>query len=381
MSNRSLLSEWNLFIRLEAGHKISVAGTLCHWIFSGHDVFGVIAVRLTTEPFVLHPIRPFVTSKDRTDLSPSVLVKIEHNGIVGLGEAKVSADSCGGTGEDVCELAPRAQSLLGDDPFRIEEILDRVADGLPYACCTLAGIDIALHDLVAKLLGIPLYRFFGLSPEQTPVTSYTLGIDTVDAVLEKLEKAGSHGVLKIKVGFPGDVELVREVRKHSDAILRVDANGGWSSDEAVHRIRELESFGIEFVEQPIAAGNPQGLRKVRSLVDVPVIADEDAQTSTDVIRLAGCVDGINIKLMECGGLREALRMIHVAEALGMSTMLGCMMESSLSLTAAAHLSPLVDYGDLDSELLIDNDPFVGFGLKQDHILLPDGPGIGIERRL
>ena len=337
-------------------------------------------MRLFTEPILLHPTHPFVTSKDRTDMSPSVLIRIEHEGVVGLGEAKVSADSCGGAGEDVCDLADCAEPLLGDDPFLIEDILDRVTANLPYACCTLAGIDIALHDLVAKLLGIPLYRFFGLNSANTPLTSYTLGIDQTDVVLEKLEEAGSPPVLKIKVGFPGDVELVREIRKHSDAILRLDANGGWTPDEAIDRIKALEAFDIEFVEQPIPPGNYDALREIRSHINIPLLVDEDAQTSADVVRLAGCVDGINIKLMECGGLREALRMIHIAKALDMRTMLGCMMESSLSLTAAAHLSPLVDYGDLDSELLIDNDPFVGFGLDNGRIVLPSGSGVGVKWR-
>ena len=337
-------------------------------------------MNLSTEPILLHPEHPFVTSKDRTVMSESVLVRIEHHGVVGWGEAKVTPDSCGGTGEAVCELAAEAEPLLGDDPFLLEDILDRVADELPHACCTLAGIDIALHDLCAKLLGIPLYRLFGLNPDRTPKTSFTLGIDDIGVVLAELREARSYPILKIKVGFPGDVELVREIRRRSDAVLRVDANGGWTPDEAIDRIRALEAFDIEFVEQPIPPGNYDALREIRSHISVPLMVDEDAQSSTDVARLASCVDGVNIKLMECGGLREALRMIHVAKALGMRTMLGCMMESSLSLTAAAHLSPLVDYGDLDSELLIDNDPFIGFGLKDGRIILPNGPGVGVEKR-
>jgi L-alanine-DL-glutamate epimerase-like enolase superfamily enzyme len=313
-------------------------------------------------------------------MSEAVLVRVEHRGVVGWGEAKVTPDSCGGTGESVCDLAAQAEPLLGDDPFQIEDILERVKAELPHACCTLAGIDIALHDLCGKLLGIPLYRLFGLNPERTPRTSFTLGIDDISVVLDELQKARFYPILKIKVGFPGDVELVREIRKRSAAVLRVDANGGWSPDEAVEWIRALEALDIEFVEQPIPPGNHEALREIRSHINVPLLVDEDAQSSTDLARLAGCVDGVNIKLMECGGLREAMRMIHVAKSLGMRTMLGCMMESSLSLTAAAHLSPLVDYGDLDSELLIDNDPFIGFGLSDGRIILPDGPGIGVRRR-
>jgi L-alanine-DL-glutamate epimerase-like enolase superfamily enzyme len=280
----------------------------------------------------------------------------------------------------VSGLAAGARPLLGDSPFLIEDILERIGTGLPSSCCTLAGIDIALHDLVAKLLGVPLYRYFGLNPRRTPLTSFTLGIDTLDAVLDTVSRAVSAPILKVKVGFPGDVDLVREVRRHTGAVLRVDANGGWDPDEAVDRIRALEGLGIELVEQPIPPGNPEQLRRIRSRVRVPLFADEDARSSRDLPRLAGCVDGVNIKLMECGGLREALRMIHVARALGMRIMLGCMMESSLSLTAAAHLSPLADYGDLDSELLIDDDPFVGFDLEAGRILLPDTPGLGVRPR-
>ena len=335
-------------------------------------------MNISTEPIVLHPKHPFVTARDRTDASPSVLVRIEHQGVVGLGESKMSADSCGGTDEDVCELAGEAGPLLGNNPFLIEDILDRVIANVPHASCTLAGIDIALHDLVAKLLGVPLYRLFGLNPARTPVTSYTLGIEDPVVLLNRLNEVRSRPVLKVKVGFPGDVDVIREIRKRTHAVLRVDANGGWSTEEAVERIQALSAFGIEFVEQPIPPGSPEALREIRSRVNVPIIADEDARSSTDISRLAGCVDGVNIKLMECGGLREALRMIHVAKALGMRTMLGCMMESSLSLTAAAHLSPLVDYGNLDSELLIDNDPFIGFGLDHGRIILPDGPGIGVR---
>lgn len=176
------------------------------------------------------------------------------------------------------------------------------------------------------------------------------------------------------------MDLVRAIRDRTDAAIRVDANGGWSLAQAKTRITALEPLGIQFVEQPLPPGNLSALRELRSQVHLPIIADEDAHDARSVARLGNCVDGVNIKLMECGGLREALRMIHVARAYGMSVMIGCMMESSLSLTAAAHLSPLADYGDLDSELLIDNDPFTGFTLQNGKIILPTAPGIGVTRR-
>ena len=175
-------------------------------------------MKLSTEPILLHPEHPFVTSKDRTLMSESVLVRIEHHGVVGWGEAKVTPDSCGGSGEAVCDLAAEAEPLLGDDPFLLEDVLDRVAAELPHACCTLAGIDIALHDLCGKLLGSPLYRLFGLNPERTPKTSFTLGIDERSVVFDELRQARAHPILKIKVGFPGDVSLFASVEKELSSV-------------------------------------------------------------------------------------------------------------------------------------------------------------------
>jgi len=336
-------------------------------------------MRISTEIISVHMKRPFTTSRDRTVASQSVVIRIEHDGVVGLGEAKVSADACGGKAEPVGEHVGRAQERLGDDPFRIEQILADLRRLLPDACCTRAGIDIALHDLCGKLLGTPLYRLFGLSPENAPLTSYTIGIDTIPAVLAKLEEARGYPILKLKVGVAGDAELVRAVRDRTQAVLRLDANGGWKdAAEAIERINRLEACGIELIEQPIPPGNPEALRAIREQTGVPIYADEDARTSRDLPALAGCVDGVNVKLMECGGLREAVRMIHVAHGLGMRVMLGCMVETSLSLTAAAHLSPLVEQADLDSHLLIRDDPFEGLKVREGRIALPGGNGLGVH---
>jgi len=313
--------------------------------------------------------------------SESAVIRIEHDGVVGMGEAKVSADACGGKPEAVCDHVAGTQGMLGQDPFRIEQILAALNRGLPGACCTRAAIDMSLHDLCGKLLDVPVYRFLGLSPDHTPLTSYTIGIDTIPKMRKKLQEAGGYPILKLKVGVPGDVERVKAIRDRTQAILRVDANGGWKSPaEAIERINRLAEYGIELVEQPIPPGDYDGLRSVRQNTGVPIFADEDARNPGDLPALAGCVDGINIKLMECGGLREALRMIHVAHALGMHVMLGCMLETSLSLTAAAHLSPLVKYADLDSNLLLADDPFEGITLHEGKIILPDRPGLGVVAR-
>jgi len=338
-------------------------------------------MQISTEIISVHLRRPLTTARDRTLASQSAVIRIEHDGVVGMGEAKVSADACGGKAERVGEYVGRAQGMLGKDPFRIEQILEDLRRGLPDACCTRAGIDIALHDLCGKLLGAPLYRLFGLSPENAPLTSYTIGIDTIPGVLTKLQEAQGYPVLKLKVGVAGDTELVQAVRDRTQAVLRVDANGGWKdAAEAIERINRLEACDIELVEQPIPPGNYDGLRAIREQTRIPIFADEDARTSRDLPVLAGCVDGINIKLMECGGLREAMRMIHIAHGLDMKVMLGCMVETSLSLTAAAHLSPLVEYADLDSHLLLRDDPFDGLKVREGRIILPSGTGLGVHEK-
>ncbi|KPK48122.1 MAG: hypothetical protein AMK72_07485 [Planctomycetes bacterium SM23_25] len=334
-------------------------------------------MRISAEIITVHPRHPFATSQDRTVESQSAVIRIEHEGAVGVGEAKVSADACGGSAESVFDHLAGVQGMLGEDPFRIEQILGDLRRDLPDACCTRAGIDIALHDLCGKLLGVPLYRLFGLSPDSAPRTSYTIGIDTIHRMLAKLQQAQGYPILKLKVGVPGDVELVKAARDRTQAVLRLDANGGWkNAAEAIERINQLEAYDIELVEQPIPPGNHDGLREIRERTRIPIYADEDARTSADLPALAGCVDGINVKLMECGGLREAVRMIHVAHGLGMQVMLGCMVETSLSLTAAAHLSPLVEQADLDSHLLLRDDPFDGLKVREGRIILPSGAGRG-----
>lgn len=337
-------------------------------------------MNISVEVISVHLRQPFATAHDRTVESQSAIIRIEHNGAVGVGEAKMAADSCGGTAELAGNHVDQIGTALGDDPFRIKQIMDDLARVLPDGCCTRAGVDIALHDLCGKLVGLPLYRWLGLSPEKTPVTSYTIGLDSIPAMVRKVREASEFPILKIKVGVPGDVEAVKAIRDETNAVLRVDANGGWSVDEAIERINRLEEYGIQFVEQPIPPGNPEGLRTIRRQTNTSIFADEDAKTVKDLPALAGCVDGINIKLMECGGLREAIRMIHVARALGMQVMLGCMVETSLSLTAAAHLSPLVDYADLDSSLLLEDDPFVGLTVRDGRIMLPEGSGLGVTAR-
>jgi L-alanine-DL-glutamate epimerase-like enolase superfamily enzyme len=243
-----------------------------------------------------------------------------------------------------------------------------------------AAIDIAAHDLICKKLDVPLHAYFGLRADAAPRTSFTIGIDDVKVMMQKVAEAAEFPLLKVKVGTDKDEQVMDAIRSVTDKTLRVDANCAWAPREAVKKIAMLEKFNVEFVEQPIPPGDVAGMRFVRENVALPIIADESVETSADIPPLAGAVDGINIKLMKCGGLREAVKMIQVARALGMKVMLGCMVESSVGITAAAHISPAVDYADLDGNLLLARDPFEGVRVEQGRIVLPAGPGLGVRTR-
>jgi len=242
-----------------------------------------------------------------------------------------------------------------------------------------AAIDIALMDWVGQKLGVPLYRYFGLDPRDTPITTFSIGIDNPETTRQKVREAADYPVLKIKVGLDSDEATIAAVRSVTDKPLRVDANEGWKDKEvAVRKINWLAGQGVEFVEQPMPAEMLEEMRWVHSRVHVPIIADEACLHASDVPKLAGAYDGVNVKLDKTGGILEAYRMIQVAKSLGMKTMLGCMVSSSVSVTAAAHLSPLVDYADLDGNLLIANDPFTGVRVEKGKLVLPEGPGLGLQ---
>jgi L-alanine-DL-glutamate epimerase-like enolase superfamily enzyme len=244
----------------------------------------------------------------------------------------------------------------------------------------------ALMDWVGKKFGLPLFRLWGINPEKTPASSFTIGIDTPGMMQRKIREAEEFPILKIKLGTAQDEEIMRAVRETTDKPLRVDANEGWKSkEEALEKICWLTPFNIEFVEQPMPAGRLDEVRWLRQQlqqrqVNLPIFADEDSKTPRDLPALAEVYDGINIKLMKSGGLQEAWRMIHLAHTLGLKIMLGCMIESSVAITAAAHLAPLVDYADLDGHLLISNDPFVGVQMNRGRMTLPHASGLGVRAR-
>jgi L-alanine-DL-glutamate epimerase-like enolase superfamily enzyme len=243
-----------------------------------------------------------------------------------------------------------------------------------------AAVDMALYDLLASEMGVPLWRLLGLDPNRTPVTSFTIGLADLDVMMRKVEEASDFPLLKVKLNTDADVHVIEAIRAKTTQRIRVDANCAWTPEEAVGVIKKLEGLGVEMIEQPVAREDLEGLKYVRENVDVPVFADESVMVASDVPRLAGVVDGINIKLMKCGGISEALRMIHTARAVGLKIMIGCMIESSIAITAAAHMTPLVDAADLDGNLLLREDPFKGVRVEKGKLVLPVGPGLGVRRR-
>jgi len=239
----------------------------------------------------------------------------------------------------------------------------------------------ALLDWVGRRFHAPLYRLLGLDRSKTPITTFSIGIDEPEVIEQKVREAEGFPVLKIKVGLDNDAEILAAVRRVTGKPLRVDANEGWrDKEQALERIRWLQGMGVELVEQPLPAAMLEETAWLRGRVDIPIIADEAVHRARDIPKVAGAYDGVNIKLMKAGGLQEAIRMIHVARALDMKVMLGCMIESSVAISAAAHLSPLVDYADLDGNLLIARDPFVGVAVDQGRLILNDLPGLGIRER-
>ena len=333
-------------------------------------------MQLEVEPITLNLKSPFRIAHGTSTARHNVLVRISDGEQEGLGEAapvRQHHETQAGVLDYLATLPP-----LGDDPFLLETILAALPAGSQAA---RAAVDIALHDLVGKRLGIPLYRLFGLQPASAAETSFTLSIGPAEEVQTKARAAAEHfSILKLKLDKDNHVDLVRAVRAVTDARLVVDANCDWSEVQALELIPALADLGVEWIEQPLPEEDLEGLRRVHQASPLPIFADEPVRTARDIPRLAGCVDGVNIKVMKAGGLREAWRMIAVARAHDLQVMLGCMIETSLGITAAAHLSPLVDWADLDGNLDVINDPFSGVQVVGGHLLLPDGPGLGVRLR-
>ena len=335
---------------------------------------------LTAHTLDLTLTTPFRISRSVQTLAHNTLTHIDADGVEGLGEAAPSG-YYGERRESVFMALSDFAERIEADPSHIEDIVTAMDRRLHANAAAKASVDMALYDLMGKRLGAPVYQLLGLNPEHTPLTSFTIGIDEPAEMARKAaEAAKTYPILKIKVGTDHDLEIVRAIREATDATLRVDANAAWTPKQAIRVIRELEPYNIEFVEQPLHPSDIAGLRFVREHSPLPIIADESCVTESDIPGLVGAVDGINIKLMKCGGIHHALRMIHTARAHHLSVMLGCMIESSLAITAAAHLSPLVDYADLDGNLLVSDDPWEGVHVENGKLILPDRAGLGVRPR-
>lgn len=336
-------------------------------------------LKLSFEPYELQLRHTFTVASYSRKTTPDVQVRLDYEGFTGYGEASMPP-YLGQTVETVTSFLKKVDLGQFNDPFQLENILTYVDSLSPGDSAAKAAIDIALHDLVGKLLGQPWWRLWGLDPSGTPDTTFTIGIDTPDVVREKTrECADRFNILKVKVGLDNDKEMIRTIREVTDLPLAVDANQGWKDKEqALDEIFWLKENGIVMVEQPMPKERVEDNAWITERSPLPVFADEAIQRLADIPSIKGAYHGINIKLMKCTGMREAWKMVNYARAEGMKVMVGCMTETSCAVSAAAQLSPAVDFADLDGNLLITNDRFRGMEVVDGKITLSDRPGIGLE---
>jgi L-Ala-D/L-Glu epimerase / N-acetyl-D-glutamate racemase len=333
---------------------------------------------LTTRITRLNLQHTWTTTMSSSQYRDTLHIAYQRAGITGHGEGAPivryheDAEGARKAVESVRDL------LLQADPLQFSKVMAAVFRRIPGDWAAKSAIDIALMDWVGQKLGVPLYTYFGLDPRDAPLTTFSIGIDTPEITRQKTKEAEPYPILKVKVGLATDEPTIEAVRSVTKKPLRVDANEGWKDkEEAVRKINWLEKQGVEFIEQPLPAEMIEEQRWIRSRVHIPIFADEACQRASDIPGLKEAFDGVNIKLDKSGGVLEAHRMIQIARALGMKTMLGCMISSSVTVTAAAHLSPLVDFADLDGNLLISNDPFHGVRVEKGKLILPSKPGLGL----
>jgi L-alanine-DL-glutamate epimerase-like enolase superfamily enzyme len=330
-------------------------------------------VKIASKITQLQLNHPFKIARRATDAYREV-ISVEIDG--GIGEA-APAKFYGETVQTVASAVETLASALDGNLDQIHDVMAGIESTIDGNYAAKSAIDMALHDRLGKKLGVPLYKLWGVNPQKTPCTSFTIGLDEPEVMAEKALQAEAYPILKVKLGTPRDIEILQTLRNVTEKPIYVDANTAWTPKEAVEKICQLAQYGVELIEQPTKPDDIVGLKFVREQSELPIIADESVKRSNDIPALAESVDGINIKLVKCGGILEALRMIHTARAHGLLVMIGCMIESSLGITAAAHLTPLVDYADLDGNLLISNDPYIGVTLDRGKLTLPERPGIGV----
>ena len=335
-------------------------------------------MKLSHQTIELNPTHPFVIARGGYSHHRNVIVRLtDDDGVEGFGEAAPNKYYGESVSTVIAALGQFKPILERADPFSIEAVEAHLNRTLRGNASAKSAVNSALHDLVGKKLGLPVYRLWALSADSTPQSSFTIAIAENEELERRVAEARDYPILKIKLGTDRDMEIVRIVRGAAPTKqLRVDANAAWTPKHAVQMSEFLADQGVEMIEQPVAANDIEGLRFVREGSKLPVFADESCLVATDVAKLHGAVDGINIKLAKCGSLREALRMVHTARALDMQVMAGCMIESSLGISAIAQISPLLDFADFDGAALLSTDPFRGVTIAGGRVRLSDGPGLG-----
>jgi L-alanine-DL-glutamate epimerase-like enolase superfamily enzyme len=335
-------------------------------------------MQISAIPYPLALKRTFAIAGHSRTHTPAVLTHITYNNTTGYGEAAMPP-YLGESIQSALHFIQLVDLTQFNSPFLIDDILNYVDNILPNNTAAKASIDIALHDLVGKLLGAPWHKIWGLNPIKAPLTSYTIGLDTPDIVKEKTLEA-PYDILKVKLGTPEDKQLIEAIRSVSDKPITVDANQGWTDKQyALEMVQWLHERGVVFIEQPMPKDNLEDTAWLTARSPIPIIADESVQRLGDIEKLRGVFSGINIKLMKCTGMREAWKMINLAKSYNMKVMIGCMTETSCAISAAAQLSPLCDWADLDGNVLISNDCFDGVKVVDGKIVLDDRPGIGVTR--
>uniref|UniRef100_UPI0040268933 dipeptide epimerase n=1 Tax=Prevotella sp. TaxID=59823 RepID=UPI0040268933 len=331
-------------------------------------------------PYELKLRHVFTVATYSRTTTPDVQVEITYDGVTGYGEASMP-QYLGQTVQSVTAFLQKVDLSQFNDPFQLEDILAYVDSLSPGDTAAKAAVDIALHDLVGKLLGAPWYKIWGLNKDKAPSTTFTIGIDTADVVKQKTrECANQFNILKVKLGRENDKEMIETIRSVTDLPIAVDINQGWKDKEkAIDEIFWLKEHGIVMVEQPMPKEQRDDIAWLTEKSPLPIFADEAIQRLKDIKNVAGAYSGINIKLMKCTGMHEAWKMLNYARAIGMKVMVGCMTETSCAVSAAAQLSPAVDFADLDGNLLISNDRFKGMEVVKGKITLPDRPGIGVVK--
>ncbi len=336
---------------------------------------GRLQLRFT--PYTLQLRHAFTLATSSRTTTPVVLTEIEFEGVTGYGESSMPP-YLGESHESVLKFLSALDLSQFPDPFLTEDILDYVENVMPGNYAAKASVDIALHDLTGKILNQPCYRLFGLNPSKTPLTSFTIGLDAPDVIRQKVEEAAPYKVLKVKLGRDNDKQMIDIIRSMTDKPLCADVNQGWTDkNHSLEMAGWLHEKGVIFLEQPMPKNRKDDIAWLTERSPLPIVGDEAIQNVNDILSQKDIYSGVNVKLMKCGGLKAARNMINVARSLGMKVMIGCMTETSCAVTAAAQLSPLVDWCDLDGNLLISNDVFDGLKIVEGKVTLPDRPGIGV----